>query len=50
MSRVILTYSIYVGSWLRKLKDDKRLIVQAAGQAQKAADYIVGVKFEDATE
>lgn len=37
----------YVGSWLRKLKDDKRLIVQAAGQAQKAADYILGVTFED---
>ncbi|WP_068612541.1 ArdC family protein [Paenibacillus tuaregi] len=36
----------YVGSWLRELKDDKRLIVQAAGQAQKAADYILGVTFE----
>ncbi|WP_433947028.1 ArdC family protein [Paenibacillus sp. SN-8-1] len=38
----------YVGSWLRKLKDDKRLIIQAAGQAQKAADYILGISFEDA--
>ncbi|MVP02149.1 ArdC family protein [Paenibacillus lutrae] len=37
----------YVASWLRKLKDDKRLIVQAAGQAQKAADHILGVTFED---
>ncbi|GIP56045.1 hypothetical protein J42TS3_50800 [Paenibacillus vini] len=36
----------YVGSWLRKLKDDRRLIVQATGQAQKAADYILGVTFE----
>lgn len=40
----------YVGSWLRKLKDDKKLIVQAAGQAQKAADYILGVTFEGSTE
>ena len=36
----------YVGSWLRKLKDDKKLVVQAAGQAQKAADHILGVTFE----
>ncbi|WP_025692643.1 ArdC family protein [Paenibacillus zanthoxyli] len=36
----------YVGSWLRKLKEDKKLIVQAAGQAQKAADHILGVTFE----
>jgi antirestriction protein ArdC len=38
----------YVGSWLRRLKDDKKLIVQAAGQAQKAADYILGVAFDEA--
>lgn len=37
----------YVGSWLRKLKEDKRLIVQAAAQAQKAADYVLGTTFED---
>lgn len=40
----------YVGSWLRKLKDDKKLVVQAAGQAQKAADHILGVTFEAASE
>ncbi|MEW9673935.1 ArdC family protein [Ammoniphilus sp. 3BR4] len=37
----------YIGSWLRKLKDDKKLIVQAAAQAQKAADYILGIDFSD---
>lgn len=37
----------YIGGWLRRLKDDKRLIVQAAGQAQKAADYMLGVTFEE---
>ena len=40
----------YIGGWLRKLKDDKKLIVQAAGQAQKAADFILGVTFEGETE
>ena len=32
----------YIQGWLSKLKSDKRLIVQAAAQAQKAADYILG--------
>lgn len=37
----------YVGSWLRKLKDDNTLVVQAAAQAQKAADYIQGISYKD---
>ncbi|MCM3032880.1 ArdC family protein [Niallia sp. MER 6] len=36
----------YINSWLRELKNDHKLIVQAGAQAQKAADYILGVKFE----
>jgi len=32
----------YIGGWLKKLKDDKRLVVQAAGAAQKAADLVLG--------
>ena len=32
----------YLQGWLSKLKSDKRLVVQAAAQAQKAADYILG--------
>jgi len=32
----------YVQSWLTKLKNDTRLIILAAAQAQKAADYILG--------
>ncbi|HER2025582.1 ssDNA-binding domain-containing protein [Bacillus infantis] len=32
----------YINSWLRSLKDDSRLVVQAAAQAQKASDYILG--------
>lgn len=32
----------YIASWLGKLKGDTKLVVQAAGAAQKAADLIVG--------
>jgi antirestriction protein ArdC len=31
----------YIQSWLEKLKDDRRLVVQAAALAQKASDYIL---------
>ncbi|HEY5298597.1 MAG TPA: zincin-like metallopeptidase domain-containing protein [Verrucomicrobiae bacterium] len=37
----------YVQNWLEQLKNDKKLIVQAAAQAQKAADFILGVKHEE---
>jgi antirestriction protein ArdC len=37
----------YLGSWLGRLRDDRRLVVVAAAQAQKAADYIRGIKWED---
>lgn len=40
----------YIQSWLRKLKDDKTLIVIAASQAQKAVDYILGVKYQSQEE
>jgi antirestriction protein ArdC len=32
----------YIDSWLRALKKESRLVLQAAAQAQKAADYILG--------
>ena len=32
----------YIQGWLSKLKSDKRLVVQAAAQAQKAADFVLG--------
>ena len=37
----------YLASWLRVLKDDKRLIVRAASQASKAAAYLHGLQVED---
>lgn len=32
----------YINSWLGKLRHDPKMIIQAAGKAQKAADYIMG--------
>ncbi|KON83483.1 antirestriction protein [Sporosarcina globispora] len=32
----------YIHSWIRNLKDDSRMVVQAAALAQKAADTILG--------
>ena len=31
----------YIQGWLNALKDDKKLVIMAAAQAQKAADYIL---------
>jgi antirestriction protein ArdC len=34
----------YIQGWLAKLKNDKRFIISASGQAQKAVDFILGRK------
>jgi antirestriction protein ArdC len=33
----------YISSWLSKLKDDRKMVVQAAAAAQKASDLILGL-------
>ncbi len=38
-----LEHASYIDSWLDSLRRDKRLIFTAAGAAQKAADYVLGV-------
>jgi len=40
----------YIDGWRKKLRDDKRLIVTAAGAGQKAADWILGETFGDAAQ
>jgi len=42
VERTIDNSAAYVRSWLQRLKDDARLVVLAAAQAQKAADFILG--------
>ena len=32
----------YIQNWLKALKDDRKLLVMAAAQGQKASDWIIG--------
>lgn len=38
----------YIDHWLKTFKSDKRILLIASGQAAKAADYILGITYEDA--
>ncbi len=42
--------SAYVAGWLKVLRGDSRMVVQAAAAAQKAADHILGRTFQDPDE
>ena len=33
----------YIQGWLKSLKDDKKLLLTAASQAQRACDYILNI-------
>ncbi len=44
--RTIDNSAAYLHGWLQKLKADNRLIIQAAAQAQKAADLILGCSYK----
>lgn len=46
VERTIDNSAAYLDAWLTQLKHDKTLIVYAAAQAQKAADFILGHKPE----
>jgi antirestriction protein ArdC len=37
----------YIDHWRRKISEDKKLVVMAGAKAQKAADYIQGVTFDE---
>jgi antirestriction protein ArdC len=40
-NEVIHNQASYVAGWLKKLRDDRKLLIHAAAQAQRAADYIL---------
>jgi antirestriction protein ArdC len=46
--RTIDNSAAYLNGWLEQLRNDRTLIVSAAAQAQKAADFILGKSYEDA--
>jgi antirestriction protein ArdC len=42
---VIENQAAYLAGWLSKLRDDRKLLVHAAAQAQRAADFILNRQF-----
>jgi len=52
IERTIENSAAYIQGWLKALKNDKKLLIHAAAQAQKASDYILNRKEveEEATE
>ena len=46
VERTIDNSAAYLEGWLKRLREDKTLIVYAAAQAQNAADFIMGRKME----
>ena len=47
LDRVVDNSAAYIQNWLGALRNDRKLVVQAAGAAQRASDYIRDVKFEN---
>jgi antirestriction protein ArdC len=50
VGRTIENSTSYIANWLLALRNDKRMIISAAGQAQRAADYILDVQISRASE
>jgi antirestriction protein ArdC len=50
IERTLDASAAYIKHWLERIKEDKTLIVQAAAQAQKAADFILGTSLPATTE
>ena len=45
-NRTIDNSAAYLQGWLKKLRNDPKMVVQAASLAQKAADHIRGIRFD----
>lgn len=46
VERTIDNSASYIDSWLRRFKSDKRMLIYAGAQAQKASDFILGKRYE----
>ena len=44
VDQIVDNSAAYLDAWLERLSNDRTLIVHAAAQAQKAADYILGIQ------
>jgi len=47
VERTIENSAAYIQGWLKRLRSDRKFIVQAAAQAQKASDFILGKSYTD---
>ena len=45
---VIENQAAYIHGWLKKIRDDRKLVIHAAAKAQKAADYVLNRNNGDA--
>jgi antirestriction protein ArdC len=43
-NKTIDNSAAYIANWLRKFKDDAKMVIMAGGAAQKAVDFILGRK------
>ena len=43
----IVNSAAYIQGWLRSLRNDKTLLIQAAAQAQKSSDYILNITHQE---
>lgn len=50
VERTIDNSAAYVSSWLQRLKNDSKLVVQAAAQAQHAAEFILNRRAAEVTQ
>jgi antirestriction protein ArdC len=50
VERTLDNSASYIAGWLKRLRNDGKLVVQAAAQAQKAADYVLDVKHGDTSD
>ena len=46
-NETVTASAAYIQGWLRQLQDDTKLLIQAAAQTQRAADYILGEAAEE---
>lgn len=40
----------YLASWIKKFENDPRMIVSAASQAQRSADYVLGIEYKESLQ
>lgn len=50
LDKGIQNSAAYIAGWLSKLKNDKRFIIQASGQAQRAVDFVLNRKENESAE